>query len=92
VAKKSKKKGDGTKPETKALVSNDSNSSPVAEGDRVAHAEKEKPIIRAIRVTAEVLDAAKAYKKAKGVSFYTLGMEAISDRLVKEGFLKRGAE
>ena len=47
-----------------------------------------KPIVRAIRVTAEVLEAAKAYKKAKGVSFYQLGLEAISERLVREGYLK----
>ncbi len=50
---------------------------------------KEKPMLRAIRVTPEVLEAAKAYKKAKGVSFYALGLESISDRLTKEGFLKK---
>lgn len=47
-----------------------------------------KPIVRAIRVTAEVLEAAKAYKKAKGVSFYQLGFEAISERLARDGYLK----
>ena len=50
-----------------------------------------KPIIRAIRVTAELLAAAKVYKKATGTSFYALGCEAISERLKREGYLK-GAE
>ena len=50
---------------------------------------KGPPMVRAIRVTPEVLDAAKAYKKASGVSFYALGLESIADRLVKEGFLKK---
>lgn len=50
---------------------------------------KGKPMLRAIRVTPEVLGAAKAYKKAKGVSFYALGLESIADRLAKEGFLKK---
>jgi hypothetical protein len=47
-----------------------------------------KPILRAIRVTPELLAAAKAYKKATGKSFYALGLEAISERLVREGYLK----
>ena len=47
-----------------------------------------KPIVRAIRVSQALLDAAKAYKKATGTSFYTLGFEAISDRLKREGYLK----
>jgi len=47
-----------------------------------------KPIVRAIRVTAAVLAAAKTYRKEKGVSFYQLGLEAISERLKKEGYLK----
>lgn len=47
-----------------------------------------KPLIRAIRVSQEVLDAAKAYKKAKGVSFYQLGLNAISEVLRREGYLK----
>jgi len=49
---------------------------------------KERPMLRAIRVTPELLDAAKEYKKASGKSFYALGLEAITERLVKEGFLK----
>lgn len=53
-----------------------------------AEAAGAKPIIRAIRVTQELLDAAKAYKKATGTSFYSLGFEAISDRLKREGYLK----
>ena len=36
-----------------------------------------KKIVRAIRVSQDLLDAAKAYKKATGTSFYTLGFEAI---------------
>lgn len=47
-----------------------------------------KPIVRAIRVSQELLDAAKAYKKATGTSFYSLGFEAISERLKREGYLK----
>ena len=53
---------------------------------------KERPIVRAIRVTPQLLAAAKVYKKEKGVSFYQLGLEAISERLIKEGFLKESAE
>ena len=51
--------------------------------------EKGRPMLRAIRVTPELLEAAKAYKKSTGVSFYALGLEAIGDRLVKEGFLTK---
>lgn len=55
------------------------------------HGPQAKPLIRAIRVSQAVLDAAKVYKKEKGVSFYQLGLEAISERLNREGYLK-GAE
>lgn len=48
----------------------------------------EKPMLRAIRVTPELLAAAKAYKKATKKSFYALGLEAISERLQREGYLK----
>ena len=75
--------------EVRALVSNDPESTTASE-ERTDRGGKEKPIIRAIRVTSEVLAAAKEYKKAKGVSFYALGQEAISERLMKEGFLKKG--
>ncbi|MBI4679170.1 MAG: hypothetical protein HY748_16465 [Elusimicrobia bacterium] len=51
---------------------------------------QEKPMLRAIRVTPQVLEAAKACKKATGKNFYALGLEAISERLVREGFLKAG--
>lgn len=47
-----------------------------------------KPIIRAIRVNQEILDAAKEYKKATGKSFYTLGFETVFDRLKSEGYMK----
>ncbi len=62
---------------------------------QVAQESKEpapKPILRAIRVTAEVLDAAKAYKKATGTSFYALGLEAITEVLVREGYMKRAQQ
>lgn len=49
---------------------------------------KERPMLRAIRVTAEVLDAAKAYKKATGTSFYAVGLGAITEVLKREGYLK----
>lgn len=49
---------------------------------------KERPMLRAIRVTSAVLAAAKAYKKETGKSFYALGLEAISRVLKKEGYLK----
>lgn len=45
-------------------------------------------LIRAIRVKPEMLEAAKAYKKATGISFYRLGEESIAAVLVKEGYLK----
>lgn len=92
MAKKSKKKTNGEKADGKSSAESE------AEGQESQTSEKkeskgrigkERPIIRAIRVTQEILDAAKEYKKAKGVSFYSLGFEAISDRLVKEGFLKK---
>lgn len=47
-----------------------------------------RPMLRAIRVSQEVLDAAKTYKKEKGVSFYQLGLSAISEVLRREGYLK----
>lgn len=45
-------------------------------------------LIRAIKITPEILSAAKAYRKDKGVSFYTLGLESIQERLGREGYLK----
>ena len=47
-----------------------------------------RPLLRAIRVTPELLAAAKAYKKTTKKSFYALGLEAISERLEREGYLK----
>ena len=92
MAKKSKKKTDSAKPESKApreaegknldTKSKQEEAAPTRNG-------KERPLIRAIRVTAEVLEAAKAYRKAKGVSFYQLGLESISERLTREGFLRK---
>lgn len=54
--------------------------------------EKQLTCIRAVRITPEILDAAKQLKKAKGISFYRLGLEAISERLVREGYLKETAK
>jgi len=48
----------------------------------------EARLVRAIRVSPKLLEAAKAYKKDKGVSFYRLGEEAITERLTREGYLK----
>jgi len=49
---------------------------------------KERPQLRAIRVDDQLLEAVKDYKKSTGISLYTLGYEAVRDRLIKEGFLK----
>ena len=54
--------------------------------------EKERMCIRAVRITPEILDAAKQLKKDKGISFYKLGLEAISERLIREGYLKESAK
>jgi hypothetical protein len=53
---------------------------------------KPERLIRAIAVTREILEAAKAYKRVTRISFYQLGLETISERLVKEGYLKRAGE
>lgn len=53
---------------------------------------KTRPPLRAIRVDDQLLKAAKDYKKANGTSFYTLGYEAVRERLVREGFLKESSE
>jgi hypothetical protein len=50
--------------------------------------ERKPVMVRAIRVTSQLMEAARAYKKASGKSFYTLGFEAVTERLVKEGYLK----
>ncbi|MCG3204282.1 MAG: hypothetical protein KCHDKBKB_00997 [Elusimicrobia bacterium] len=63
------------------------SATPISEKDS-----RHRMMVRAIRVTPELLEAAKAYKKASGKSFYALGLEAISDRLVREGFLKESTE
>jgi len=93
VAKKTKKKTNGETADSKSSAESEANgqkSQAPEKKEAKGRIGKERPIIRAIRVTQEILDAAKEYKKAKGVSFYTLGFESISDRLEKEGFLKKG--
>ena len=47
-----------------------------------------RTLVRAIRITSDVLDAAKAYKKATGTSFYRLGLNAISEVLRRKGYLE----
>ena len=51
--------------------------------------EKKRTLIRAVRITPEILEAAKVYRRATGISFYQLGHDAISERLTKEGYLNR---
>lgn len=63
-------------------------ATPAAAEPKVPAGPAPKPLLRAIRVTREVLDAAKAYKKATGKSFYALGLEAITEVLKREGYLK----
>lgn len=56
MAKKKSAKGDASKKE-KAPVPAQADAKP-----------RDRPLIRAIRVSQDVLEAAKAYKKAKGVN------------------------
>jgi hypothetical protein len=71
---------------TKAKKTQKKDPAPEARAEEAASTAN--TLVRAIRVTPEVLTAAKAYKKEKGVSFYRLGLEAIAERLKREGFLK----
>lgn len=73
----------------KAAKKRAATASPAAKSAGTTNGEPApKPILRAIRVTPEVLDAAKSYKKERGVSFYRLGLEAITEVLKREGYLK----
>ncbi|MCG3204837.1 MAG: hypothetical protein KCHDKBKB_01554 [Elusimicrobia bacterium] len=75
----------------KSKTAKEANKIPVPVVDTATAADKTpkgRPPLRAIRVDDELLKAAKEYKKASGKSFYTLGYEAVRDRLVKEGFLE----
>jgi hypothetical protein len=81
-SKASKSKASKEIPKVPALVSD----APAAETP------KGRPPLRAIRVDDQLLKAAKEYKKASGKSFYTLGYEAVRERLVREGFLKESSE
>lgn len=71
----------------KSVPAESGKSKPVAQAASEKQP-KERPMLRAIRVTPELLAAAKEYKKSTGKSFYALGLEAITERLEKEGFLK----
>lgn len=75
-------------PKKKKTVPAESGKKKVAEQATGDTQPKERLMLRAIRVTPELLEAAKDYKKATGKSFYALGLEAIMERLVKEGYLK----
>lgn len=75
-------------PKKKKSAPAESGKKKIAEQTTGEKQPKERPMLRAIRVTPELLAAAKEYKKATGKSFYALGLEAITERLVKEGFLK----
>jgi hypothetical protein len=68
-----------------------SSAAPAAAEPKAPAGPAPKPLLRAIRVTQEVLDAAKAYKKATGKSFYALGLEAITEVLKREGFIEVAA-
>ncbi|MBI4375114.1 MAG: hypothetical protein HY549_01565 [Elusimicrobia bacterium] len=76
IKKKSVKKEGAASVETSATVAGEKGSKGVGY------------LIRAIRVKPEMLEAAKAYKKATGISFYRLGEESIAETLIKEGYLK----
>ena len=67
-------------------------AAPAATPAPTAVEEKKRTLIRAVRITPEILEAAKVYRRATGISFYQLGLEAISERLTKEGYLDRPAE
>jgi len=75
-------------PKKKKSAPTESGKKQSSEQTATAKTPKERPMLRAIRITPEILEAAKAYKKATGKSFYALGLEAITERLVKEGYLK----
>lgn len=80
MAKKTKpKKSNGEKPQ---------GESGEASQPTIQRPQREPRLIRAIAVSQQVLDAAKAYKKATGTSFYQLGLSAISEVLKREGYLK----
>lgn len=83
---KTKKKGQ-KKGAAKAAPKPQASAQPAADKDLKGSGY----LIRAIRIKPEALAAAKEYKKAGGPSFYKLGEDAITDRLVKEGFLKAAA-
>jgi hypothetical protein len=90
---KTKKKGQ-KKAAAKAAPKGQSNGGATMSAEPGADAAKEAKggyLIRAIRIKPEALAAAKEYKKAGGPSFYKLGEDAITERLVKEGFLKAAA-
>lgn len=90
-AKQSKSKPNKAKIEQKNNREQ-SRPEPAAVPEPTLVALKPERLIRAIAVTREILDAAKAYKRVTGISFYQLGLETISERLAKDGYLKRSEE
>jgi hypothetical protein len=88
--KQRKSKPTNTKIKPKSLIEEATAEQSVPE--TIAESGKPIRLIRAIAVTQEILEAAKAYKRATGISFYQLGHDTVSERLVKEGFLNLPAE
>lgn len=88
----SKKKKVATAKSTNGKKSGDPNGGilkvPVSEVLK----EKQHMLVRAIRVSPEILEAAKRLKADKGVSFYRLGLESLTERLIREGYLKETAK
>ena len=81
-----KKKGGRHKAAKKTNGDQNQDVQPVTQEE--SQMPKGSRMLRAIRVTPRLLEAAKAYKQATGTSFYALGLQAITERLVKEGYLK----
>ena len=97
MSKKQKKNSPKTKEIRKAPAAPTPEPSLVAEptmaeSEPAAQKKNERPMLRAIKVSPALLDAAKAYKRATGVSFYQLGLEAITERLRQQGYLEQAAE
>ena len=61
-------------------------------GEQNAKSNNDQTLIRAIRITPQILEAARKLKIERRISFYRLGLEAITERLVKEGYLKETAK
>ena len=91
MSKKSKtrhtKPKESRKPTTQPTVDPSIVPSAPAVTESAPASEKKNRMLRAVVVTPTILEAARAYKRATGVSFYQLGREAIAEKLAKEGYL-----